>query len=212
MRKLGIAEMLKMIDALPDYEARRISLSTCKDNTPLVGILQYMFHPDVTFNLPHGIPPFKLNEYVDQQSNLYREFRRLYLFMNVPSAPNLTKAKREQHYIQFLETIDKDDAVLILGMKDKTSPYKNITYQLVYEAFPGILPDPATVDFSKFKIEEEKPKVPYEKNVDLERACPFGCTTKTGKTFMMPGPLVKHLKYHHHFTDEQVEQFKKEQY
>ena len=214
-RKLGIAEMLKMINDLPDPAARLYSLRTCKDITPLVAILQYTFHPDIKSLLPKGSPPYKENQYMDQHSNLYHEFRKMYIFMHLPNSTAMPNLKREQLFIAFLENIDKEDAKLILAMKDKKKPYPNITYELVYHAFPNVLPTPTENIELEYMSDDEKEVTKnekVEKNLDLERACPFGCRTRTGKVFMMPGPLVKHLRTAHKFTDEEVQQFKQEQY
>jgi hypothetical protein len=53
--------------------------------------------------------------------------------------PNLKPIKREQIFIQMLEAVSADDAQLLIAMKDKKSPYKNITKDIVNEAFPGLL-------------------------------------------------------------------------
>ena len=50
--------------------------------------------------------------------------------------PNMTSMRREQLFIQLLEALDPDDAELIIAMKDKSSPYKNLTKKLVMETFP----------------------------------------------------------------------------
>jgi hypothetical protein len=46
--------------------------------------------------------------------------------------------KREMLFIQFIEGIDKDDAVLIVAMKDKKLPFKGITADIVKKAFPDL--------------------------------------------------------------------------
>jgi hypothetical protein len=48
----------------------------------------------------------------------------------------MTSMRREQLFIQLLEALDPDDAELIIAMKDKSSPYKNLTKKLVMETFP----------------------------------------------------------------------------
>ena len=40
------------------------------------------------------------------------------------------------HFVQLLESVDPDDAMLLVAMKDKTSPFRNLTKELVMEAFP----------------------------------------------------------------------------
>jgi len=55
-----------------------------------------------------------------------------------PAQRNLTQAKRESLYIGMLESIDPDDAKVLLAMRTRKLPYKGLTQKLVAEAFPGI--------------------------------------------------------------------------
>jgi hypothetical protein len=43
--------------------------------------------------------------------------------------------KRETMFIEFLESMDPDDAKLIVSLKDKKSPYKGITKNLIKKTF-----------------------------------------------------------------------------
>ena len=46
--------------------------------------------------------------------------------------------QREVQFVQFLETLDPDDAKLVLSIKDKKMPYKGITRKLFEEAWPAL--------------------------------------------------------------------------
>lgn len=202
-RRYGVSEMLKMVNNLKEYQDRLQSLSTCSNIIPLVGILKYMFDPNIKFNLPTGAPPYKLNEQLDQQGSLFNEFRRLYLFID-GAGPELKSLKREMLFVQLLESLDQEDAKLVIAMKDKQSPYSNITYELVYNAFPGLLPEQ-----SETIVKNEK----YLNNTNPNSgllSCPFGCTTKNSPDgFFGSGPLTVHLKKVHNYTTEQVQEYKK---
>lgn len=100
-------------------------------------ILKYTFDPNIKFDLPEGDPPYKPCEYLDQEGRLYAEARKIYLFVQGGN-PNLTKFKREMLFIQFIEGIDKDDAVLMCHVKDKKLPFKGINAAIVKEAFPNL--------------------------------------------------------------------------
>jgi hypothetical protein len=91
--------------------------------------------------LPVGVPPYKPSEYLDQQGNLYRNIRKINLFVEGGDHPDMHPIKRETLFIQFLEGLDPEDAKLICSIKDKRIPYKGITLKLVNTAFPGLLPD-----------------------------------------------------------------------
>lgn len=136
--KLGVAEILEQVSKLKKKEERIEALRKHGDNRAMLQILQYAYDPRIKWLLPEGTPPFKKNEYLDQESNLYSEVRRLYLFIEGGN-PNLTTTKREMLFIGLLEMITPADAVLLCAAKDKKLPYKNITPEIVNEAFPGLL-------------------------------------------------------------------------
>lgn len=103
----------------------------------VLSILKYAFDPNIKFLLPDGKPPYKPNQYVDQEGILYSELRKMYLFIEGGN-PNLTTFKREMLFIQFIEGIDKNDAELICAVKDKKLPFKSITADIVKQAFPNL--------------------------------------------------------------------------
>ena len=137
MRKLGISEILKLVSEQKTTQEKVNVLQ--KWNTPVLQmILKYALDPSIKWALPKGDPPYKPSEFDDTQSMLYQEARRLYLFLEGGN-PNLTNLKKEQLFIGLLESLDKDDAKLLLAVKEKKIPYKGINSKLVNTAFPGLL-------------------------------------------------------------------------
>lgn len=137
MRKNGIAEILKMVSEQKTTEDKVRKLHEL--NTPVLQqILKYALDPTVKWKLPEGEPPYNPSPYDDTQGMLYQEARRMYLFLEGGN-DNLTPLRREQLFISFLESIDRDDAKLILAAKDKKIPYKGITTKLINTAFPGLI-------------------------------------------------------------------------
>ena len=136
--KKGIAEILEEVSKIKKKDERIEELRKHGDNRAMLQLLQYAFDPRIKWLLPEGTPPFKKNEYIDQESNLYAEMRRLYLFVEGGN-PNLTPMKREMLFIGLLETVAPADAMLLCSVKDKKLPYKTITAEIVNEAFPGLL-------------------------------------------------------------------------
>ena len=135
--RLSISEILDLVSAGKD-KAERIALLQKHDSGILRTILKYTFDPNIKFALPAGDPPYKPCVYVGQESMLYQEARRLYLF-TVDGNPNLNQTKREMLFIQLLESVDPKDAKVLLGMKDKKLPFKHINANMVNDAFPGLL-------------------------------------------------------------------------
>ena len=103
-------------------------------------ILKYTFHPEIKFLLPPGDPPY--NTVVDDSENptyLYGLLRKLYLFVEGGN-PNLKPARREYLFIELLESVHDQEAQLLLQIKDKMIKCRGLTYKLVKETFPELIP------------------------------------------------------------------------
>lgn len=135
--KLSLSEILKKASELEKKQDRIEYLM--RNNSPaLQALLKYAYDDKVKFLLPEGDPPYKPNELPDQEGILYSELRRLYLFIEGGN-DNLKPVRREYLFIQLLETVDKEDAKLLIAVKDKKIPYKGITKKFVQELYPGLL-------------------------------------------------------------------------
>tara|TARA_B000000565_G_C23779513_1_gene375357 strand:+ start:284 stop:712 length:429 start_codon:yes stop_codon:yes gene_type:complete len=106
----------------------------------LKAILGFTYDPNVKWLLPEGTPPFTPNTISDNEGQLEYESRKFYLFVEGPSEQqqNLKKHKREELFINMLETVSHVEAKILLGMKERKLPYKGITKKLVAEAFPNL--------------------------------------------------------------------------
>lgn len=138
MRRLGVAEVLKAASKIPD-QAQRAEYLRNNDSNALRAVLTGAFSPHVTWLLPEGDPPYKPCDLVDQQHRLFTEVRKLYLFIEGGN-PNLKQLRREALFIELLESLDPEDAKLLLAVKDKRVPYPGINIELVNLAFPGLIP------------------------------------------------------------------------
>lgn len=146
MPRPSIATLLEQVSELKTKQDRIEALRQLQGNTTLLKILQLAFDPKIKFALPEGEPPYTPCPFLDQEGMLYSEARRLYLFLDPESGgnPNLTNLKREQLFVGLLECLMPQDAKLLCAVKDKSIPYKNITAQLVKEAFPGLIDEQVT--------------------------------------------------------------------
>jgi hypothetical protein len=134
----SISEILNEISRHRSRNDKKKALERVRGNKAIMTILKYAFDPKIQFELPEGDPPYKPCESLDQQSRLYQEARKLYVFTK-RGAPNLHPLKRESLFVDLLETIDPEDAKLMLEVKKKNIPYNGITKKLVEETFPGFL-------------------------------------------------------------------------
>lgn len=137
MARMSVSEIIKKCSEFKKKEERVEALRVnCNEACKIV--LQYMFHPDVKFALPEGKPPFRYSQF-DEQNMLHSEARRLYLFLEGVN-PDMKPLKRETLFLEILQSVAPDDADLLIAMKDKKSPYKGLTQDVVIAAFPELFP------------------------------------------------------------------------
>mgnify|MGYP001238315276 CR=1 FL=1 len=134
--RVGLAELLQEA-AKKRAKKDKIALLHEGVKTPhFFSMLKYVFKDSILWDLPEGAPPFKKQpKESDLQNVLFSEFRRLKIFMK-GEYPDMRAIKRETLFIEFLESLDPDDADLIVAMKDKKLPFKGLTKKTVCEAFP----------------------------------------------------------------------------
>ncbi|MBC8553895.1 MAG: hypothetical protein H8D23_30155 [Candidatus Brocadiales bacterium] len=107
-------------------------------------ILGYTYNPNIKWLLPEGTPPYTpLPKGADQEAGLSSELRRIYLFVegDTDAQKNLKPHRREQIFIDMLESIDPRDAKVLIGMKEGKQPFNGLTRKLVEEAFPNLAKD-----------------------------------------------------------------------
>ena len=110
-------------------------------SNPLKELLKYAFHPDIKFLLPEGAPPYKTVGSPDEYNPtyLYPNIRKLYLFVEGGNE-GLTTLRREQLFVQLLEELHPKEAEVLIQVKDKKLKYRGLTYKLVKETFPDLIP------------------------------------------------------------------------
>jgi hypothetical protein len=92
--------------------------------------------PGVKWLLPDGDPPYRpLDVSTDQEGRFYTECKKLIYFVDSPEGREVKPLKREQLFIQILESIDPRDAKLLLRMKNRNL---KISYEAVRAAFPSL--------------------------------------------------------------------------
>lgn len=138
--QLGIAEILKRVSEKPTRKEKIEELRKYHDNSVLTLLLKMSMDKGLKWKIPEGEPPYKPSPDFDQQGMLYKEMKRMYLFLDgIPQSANISQLKREKLFIELLESLHPDDAKLLIAVKDKKPLAKGITEKLVAEAFPGLL-------------------------------------------------------------------------
>ena len=118
-------------------------------------LCQWAYNPTITSDLPEGKPPYiendapegtehmllrtegdKLWHFVKTQTNygkVTKDKDKIYKQAN----PNLQSTQKERMFIRLLEGLHKDDAELLINVKDKRlhQIYKGVSSEVIREAF-----------------------------------------------------------------------------
>jgi hypothetical protein len=117
----------KKIEILKQYESE-----------PLKMILKGAFDPKIEWDLPEGTPPYIENDVPagTEHTLLQNETKRLWHFVK-GADPATNKLQKETMFIQMLEGLHKDEAKVLLDVKNNTlnKTYKGLTGDMVKEAF-----------------------------------------------------------------------------
>lgn len=97
-------------------------------------LFAHAFDPEKKFILPETDPPYREDKHPIGMAptTLLHEVKRLYVFTRA----DLTKLKREGLFIDLLESIDKNDAKILLAVKNQQlhKLFPKITKKVVTEA------------------------------------------------------------------------------
>ena len=136
---LSISEIVTKAGELKT-EAEKIEWLRKNESIPLRTVLKFTYDTDrVKFLVPNTPPPWKKNGYVGVEGMLYKEARRLGIFVQGGGYDNINQVKREQLFISLLEDIDDKDAVLLTKMIQQ-KPLKGLPKSVIVKAFPQDYP------------------------------------------------------------------------
>ena len=130
--------MATIIDLIEKEKSRNKQVDLLKEHSSyaLKTVLGYGMDPNVKWLLPDGDPPYKpLFDAADQEGRFYTECKKLIYFVDSEEGQQVKQVRREQLFIQVLESIDPRDAKLLLRMKNKKLKVK---LDAVKEAFPNL--------------------------------------------------------------------------
>jgi len=140
MAEFNILETLDLVGKAKTREEKRQVLAD-RDNFATRALLQLNYHPDVKWHLPPGKPPYTPGQVADSTPNsLHFEVKKLDYYVD-PSPHDLPMLRRESMFVELLERVDPNDAKLIIAVKDRKLSYKGLSYKLVKDTWPDLLPD-----------------------------------------------------------------------
>ena len=139
---IGMAEALTAARKTKNVTQKVEALQALPEATRnhLHGVFMLTYNPKISWLLPPGVPPYKpLEPDLDQEGRLIRELKNFSYFIaneGKPVQPNAKQLRREQLFVQILESIEPEDAELVIQMKDRE--IKGVSKNVVKKAFPEL--------------------------------------------------------------------------
>lgn len=137
--KLSLAEIVnKTISFKKNSE--KVEYLIANKSTPLMTILKIMYDKSIIVMVPQEAPPYTPSEAVGIEGMLFKEARRLRIFIKGTEYDSLHKIKRESLFISLLETVDPQDAKLLIKMIEQKR-LTGLPISVIKEAYPGLILD-----------------------------------------------------------------------
>lgn len=120
-------------DILRDINKDINNIKKYSGNSYLRNIFESAFIPAKKLILPEGVPPYKSSSApsVQLQGAFWQEAKKLYVYLRADLKP----IRRESMFINALESMSKEEAEILLAVKDQelSKLFPNITYEKLKE-------------------------------------------------------------------------------
>jgi hypothetical protein len=141
---VSISEVINKACELKTRE-EKVNWLRKNNSVPLRNILICMYDKQkIKFLVPNTPPPYNPSKSHESQGALIREVRKLKYIIDGMGGENVNKLKREQIFIEMLETVDPADADILCKMIAQ-KPLKGLTPKLINEAFGPIITEDKSV-------------------------------------------------------------------
>ena len=164
MPEFNVRETLEEVAKAKTREDKRDVLKK-RENLATKILLQLNYHPDAKWLLPPGAPPYEPAKEGDMTSNSFHyEVKKLDYYTDPSPHPlsDLPMLRREAMFVGLLERLDPQDAEMMIAIKDKKLSYKGLTYKLVKDTWPDLLPDVEEEETPVSKTPSKKEEVVTE--------------------------------------------------
>ena len=164
MPEFNVRETLEEVAKAKTRDQKREVLKK-RENLATKILLQLNYHPDAKWLLPPGAPPYEPAKEGDMTSNSFHyEVKKLDYYTDPSPHPlsELPMLRREAMFVGLLERLDPQDAEMMIAIKDKKLSYKGLTYKLVKDTWPDLLPDVEEEETPVSKTPSKKEEVVTE--------------------------------------------------
>jgi len=135
-------EVFEIFHQFSQLKTRKDKIAFLKEkgNIPAVkDVIRGAFDDRLEFVLPAGKPPYTPNRPESVPSTLRKKHREFGDYVKGARSAQLKQFQIEKQFIQMLEAIHPEDALIVLDMVNKKSPVKGLTKKIAEEAFPNLI-------------------------------------------------------------------------
>lgn len=122
------------IKTLPERTAAFRQLLAEKNDIAI--IVQYTFRRDIEFDVKDETEHGYRKSRHDEAGPLYRGVRSLYQF--IKGKTTLTTKQKEENFLALYESVAEEDADILMAIKNKKLPFRNLGEAFVREAAPEL--------------------------------------------------------------------------
>ena len=134
--RVELYEILDLIDKSDDVKETVQKFG--KQYSSFTDYLRCVFDERIEFLLPDGKPPYRPAPPQSAPSTWHKKHMDLKYFVKVGVSDGMSQIKREMKFIEVLESVHPEDALIIIEMIKKKTPSKKLTEEVVKEALPKL--------------------------------------------------------------------------
>ena len=134
--RVELYEMLDLIEK-SDEPAELVS-KFGRQYTSFKDYLRGVFDERIQFLLPDGKPPYRPADPAVVPSTWHKQHMNLKYFVKVGVSDSMSQTRREKMFIDMLESVHPEDALIICKMIEKKTTVKKLTKKVVNESFPNL--------------------------------------------------------------------------
>lgn len=134
MSTISIAEIINKTAEMSSKKDKVEFLQ--KNDSNELRLVLALTYDKVTYQLhfPESVPPYTPSQFPDSHGLLYREARKLKYFVQGFAGDKMHPVKRESLFIQMLETVDKEDSIVLCHLVQR-KPFTGLTVATLNAAF-----------------------------------------------------------------------------
>lgn len=139
LKRVELFQILDQVDkSKSEEEAVEVLQKFGKQYTSVKDYLRCVFDERIQFLLPDGKPPYAPADPNQIPSTWHKEHLKLKYFIKMGVSDDVGQMKRERLFINTLESVHPEDAIIMCKMVEKKTTTPKLTKEVADKAFPSL--------------------------------------------------------------------------